>query len=128
MALRLELTDTFYLWVLSICFNLFVLFSCNSMPRSGCSALHGVNPKSFETRCCCSITYLKRFLTSSKLKRFFTYTAVPRLIRTDLEILGPRYLLNFLFFKDKHTIFHYNKLKLQQNDINTRCYTRLKFK
>ena len=26
-------------------FNIFVLFfSCNSMPRSGCSALHGVNP------------------------------------------------------------------------------------
>ena len=28
----------------------------------------------------------------------------------------------------KHTIFHYNKLKLQQNDIKTKRYKRLKFK
>ena len=34
---------------------------------------------------------------------------------------------NLIFF-NKHTIFHYNKLKLQQNDINTKRYTRLKFK
>ena len=35
--------------------------------------------------------------------------------------------LNFFFF-NKHTIFHKNKLKLQQNDINIKRYTRLKFK
>ena len=34
----------------------------------------------------------------------------------------------YLTFFNKHTIFHYNKLKLQQNDINTKRYTRLKFK
>ena len=33
-----------------------------------------------------------------------------------------------LIFSNKHTIFHYNKLKLQQNDINTKRYTRLKLK
>ena len=27
-----------------VCFNLFASFLCNFMPRSGCSALHGVNP------------------------------------------------------------------------------------
>ena len=28
-----------------VCYNLFCAsFSCNSMPRSGCSALHEVNP------------------------------------------------------------------------------------
>ena len=50
IALSLELTDTFYLQVLfkqiscmlqSFCTS----FSCkSSIPRSGCSALHGVNP------------------------------------------------------------------------------------
>ena len=34
----------------------------------------------------------------------------------------------YLIFFNKHAIFHYNKLKLQQNDINTKRYTRLKFK
>ena len=34
----------------------------------------------------------------------------------------------FKFFFNKHTIFHYNKLKLQQNVINIKRYTRLKFK
>ena len=33
-----------------------------------------------------------------------------------------------LFFKkNKRRIFHYNKLKLQQNDIKTKRYTILKF-
>ena len=31
-------------------------------------------------------------------------------------------------FLNKHTIFHYNKLKLQHNDINTKSYTILKIK
>ena len=35
---------------------------------------------------------------------------------------------NSFFITNKHTIFHYNKLKLQQNYINTKRYTRLKFK
>ena len=37
------------------------------------------------------------------------------------------FFFNQIFF-NKHAIFHYNKLKLQQNDINTKRYTRLKFK
>ena len=32
------------LTVFSVCINLFVLLFCNSMPCSGCSTLHGVNP------------------------------------------------------------------------------------
>ena len=36
----------FFLNRFPVCLNLFCAsFSCNSMPRSGCSALHGVNPK-----------------------------------------------------------------------------------
>ena len=39
------LLDRFFLNRFPVCFNLFVpFFPCNSMPRSGCSALHGVNP------------------------------------------------------------------------------------
>ena len=34
----------------------------------------------------------------------------------------------FLSFLNKPSIFYYNKLKLQQNDIHTKCYTKLKFK
>ena len=36
----------------------------------------------------------------------------------------------FLFdlFQNKHANFHYDKLKLQQNDINTKNYKILKFK
>ena len=47
MALSLELTDIFQPQVLSkqiSCASFCVSFSCNSMPCSGCSALHGVNP------------------------------------------------------------------------------------
>ena len=47
LALSIELTDTFCLWVLSKqLFYIFIIFSsfpCNSMPRSYCSTLHGVN-------------------------------------------------------------------------------------
>ena len=44
-----DLTDTFQLCVLAknfpVCFSSFSSsFSCKSMPFSGCSALHGVNP------------------------------------------------------------------------------------
>ena len=28
------------------------------------------------------------------------------------------FILKVFFFFNKHTVFHYNKLKLQQNDIN----------
>ena len=31
-----------------------------------------------------------------------------------------------MIFFNKHTIFHYNKLKQQQNDINTKRYTRVR--
>ena len=34
---------------------------------------------------------------------------------------------SFFFKKNKRRIFHYNKLKLQQNDIKTKRYTILKF-
>ena len=48
MALNLELTDTFYLWVLSeqiSCMLLsFCTFSFNSIPFSGCLGLLGINP------------------------------------------------------------------------------------
>ena len=34
----------------------------------------------------------------------------------------------YYIFLNKLTIFHYNKIKLRQKDINTKRYTRLKFK
>ena len=48
VALSLELTDIFRLWVLSeqiscVLQSYCASFSCKSIPRSDCSALHGVN-------------------------------------------------------------------------------------
>ena len=46
---------------------------------------------------------------------------------SDLTQIMKNFFFYILYFLNKHTTFHYNKLKLQQNDTNIKHYTRLKF-
>ena len=51
------------------------------------------------------------------------------LTKRHSEWKEPLYFFHLIFVKgnNKHTIFHHNKLKLQQNYINIKRYTRLRF-
>ena len=70
VALSLELRDIFLLYVLSkqiscILWSFCASFSCNSMPFSGCSALHVLNPNFKKI----TIYYFKMLLCASHISQ-----------------------------------------------------------
>ena len=80
------------LYRFSICYNLFCTsFSCKSMPHSGCSALHGVNPNLKKYRKPTSCILLSLIINIYVLKIYFKYTFYFANKQINLEGLLPVY-------------------------------------
>ena len=66
------------------------------------------------------------FKSTNRLKSFEINKSDLLLIIENRNI--NKTLVFILFFFSKHTVFRYSKLKIQQNDTNTKRYARFKFK
>ena len=82
-------------------FTFFFLFSCNSKPCSGCSALHGVNP---------NLKKKKRF------KKVISLMQAPPLVHLNYEM---EFIVRYVFIHYIHTP------RIPENPLVTRLITYL---
>ena len=126
MALNLELTNIFYLQVLSkqtLCMLLSFCdsFSYSSMPCSGCSALHRVNPNLNK----------EKKLNIKNLKRYFCFKTTSQYVSSEtLHWLTIFYFVEKLRSVLKNSIFHIFNLTMiyQICDVMSISETRCNFK